>query len=79
MRQTGEDSRVEATLSGELPVTTQCERTYREMLTFSNAPSSFFLDLNCEGNSHTEVVTNTTWVTDGNLLKLEDGFKIGID
>lgn len=73
MRQTEEDSRVEATLSGELPVTTQCECTY------SNAPSSFFLDLNCEGNSHTEVVTNTTWVTDGNLLKLEDGFKIGID
>lgn len=70
---------MEATLSGELPVATQCERAYSAMLTFSNAPLFLLSDLNYEGNSHTEVVTNTTRVTDGNLLKLEDGFKIGID
>lgn len=39
----------------------------------------FFSDLNWEGDSHTEAVTDTTWATDGSLLKLEDGFEIGID
>ena len=49
------------------------------MLMFTNVFDSFFSDLNWEGASHTEAVTNTTWATDGSLLKLEDGFGIGID
>lgn len=40
---------------------------------------SLFGDLNWEGESHTGAITNTTWATDGSLLKLEDGFETGID
>lgn len=43
--------------------------------------NNFFLspDLSCEGNSNTEAITSTAQATDGNLLKLQDRFEIGID
>lgn len=39
----------------------------------------FFSDLSCEGNTDTETITSTTQATDGNLLKLQDGFEIKND
>lgn len=79
MWQTEEESRVETPSSGGLPLTIQCECTYSKMLMLNCVFHSLFGDLNWEGESHTGAITNTTWATDGSLLKLEDGFETGID
>lgn len=38
----------------------------------------FFSDLSGEGNSNTKAMRSTTQATDGNLLKLQDRFEIGL-